>query len=72
MKKKLVTGLLMCAMVGTMITGCGDNKEVTKVDESTAVITETTEASKEPTEEITDPIDAPLENETETVEAETE
>lgn len=72
MKKKLVTGLLMCAMVGTMLTGCGDNKEVVKVDESTAVITETTEASEEPTEEVTDPIDAPLESETETVEAETE
>lgn len=72
MKKKLVTGLLMCAMVGTMLTACGDNKEVTKVDESTAVITETTEAVEEPTEEVTDPINAPLESETETVEAETE
>ena len=46
MKKKFVTGLLMCAMVGTMLTGCSDNKEVTKVDESTAVIAETTETTE--------------------------
>lgn len=74
MKKKIVAGLLMCAMVGTMLTGCGDNnKEVTKVDESTAIITKTTESTEESTEtEVTDPIDAPLESETETVEAETE
>lgn len=73
MKKNLVTGLLMCAIVGTMLTGCGDNKEVTKVDESTAVITETTESTEESTEEkVTDPIDAQIESETETVEAETE
>lgn len=74
MKKKIVTGLLMCAMVGTMITGCGDNnKEVTKVDESTAVISETTEAVEDTNEEeVTDPIDAPLESATEIVETETE
>ena len=46
MKKKFVTGLLMCEMVGTMLTGCSDNKEVTKVDESTAVIAETTETTE--------------------------
>lgn len=70
MKKKFVTGLLMCAIVGTMLTGCGDNKEVTKVDESTVVITEITESTEESTEteEVTDQ----LESETETVEAETE
>ncbi|MBO5031669.1 MAG: hypothetical protein J6D08_07260 [Lachnospiraceae bacterium] len=64
MKKKLVTGLLMCAMVGTMLTGCGDNKEVTKVDESTIAVIETEEITKtedlnqetEETKEVQEPV----------------
>lgn len=73
MKKKIVAGLLTCVMVGTMLTGCGDNnKEVTKVDESTAIITKTTESTEESIEtEVTDPIDLPLDTETVTA-AETE
>lgn len=54
MKKKLVTCLLMCVMAGTMLAGCGDNKEVTKVDDSTAVITETTKPVEESTEAETE------------------
>lgn len=48
--KSLILTLVVGALVGTMLTGCG-NKEVTKVDESTAVISEVTE---EPTEEPTE------------------
>lgn len=51
MRKKLVAGLLMCVMVGTMLTGCGGNKEVNKVDESTGVITEKDTSSEKVTEE---------------------
>lgn len=72
MKKKLVTCLLMCVMAGTMLAGCGDNKEVTKVDDSTAVITETTEPVEKSTEEDTAPTDLLLDEETENTEAETE
>ena len=54
MKKKLVTCLMMCVMAGTMLAGCGDNKEVTKVDDSTAVITETTEPVEKSTEAETE------------------
>lgn len=72
MKKKLVTCLLMCVMAGTMLAGCGDNKEVTKVDESTAVITETTETVEESTEELTEAVDLPLDEETDNAETETE
>lgn len=72
MKKKLVTCLAMCVMAGTMLAGCGDNKEVTKVDDSTAVITETTEPVEESTGEDTAPTDLPLDEETENTEVETE
>lgn len=70
MKRQLLTSLVVLSMAGIMLTACGENEAVTKIDESTAVITE--ESTEEPTEEVTDPIDAPLESETETVEAETE
>lgn len=72
MNRKLVTSLLMCAVAGTLCTGCGENKEVTKVDESTAVITETTETVEESTEELTEAVDLPLDEETDNAETETE
>lgn len=62
-KKNLILTLVVGALVGTMLTGCG-NKEVTKVDDSKAVISEVTE---EPTEETTEAVET-TEEPTETVE----
>ena len=45
----------MCVMVGTLLTGCGGNKEVNKVDESTGIITETDKSSQKVTEETAEP-----------------
>ena len=39
MKKKALTGILVASMLGMMLTGCGDNKEVTKTDETQVEIT---------------------------------
>lgn len=65
MKKKMLTGILAVSMLGLVLVGCGDNKEVTKTDESQVEITtekesetateteEVTEAATEaPTEEV--------------------
>lgn len=46
MKKKMLTGILAVSMLGVALTGCG-NKEVTKTDETQAVITESTQAALE-------------------------
>lgn len=46
MKKKMLTGILAVSMLGVALTGCG-NKEVTKIDETQAVITESTQAALE-------------------------
>lgn len=46
MKKNLIFGLTVLAVVGGVLTGCG-NKEVTKTDETQAVITESTQAALE-------------------------
>ncbi len=47
MKKNLILALAVLAVAGSVITGCGNNKEVVKTDESQAVITEVTEAATE-------------------------
>lgn len=39
MKKNMITGILVASMLGLMLVGCGDNKEVTKTDESQVEIT---------------------------------
>lgn len=45
MKKNLILGLTVLAMVGGTLTGCGENKEVTKVDDTQAVVQESTESA---------------------------
>lgn len=69
MKRKLLSGMLMCAMVGMMLAGCGENKEVTKVDESTAVITETVEKNTVATEPVDSMPDEETSIETEEVDS---
>ena len=39
MKKKMLTGILAVSMLGLVLVGCGDKKEVTKTDESQVEIT---------------------------------
>ncbi len=55
MKKKMLTGILTVSMLGLVLVGCGDNKEVTKTDESQVEITteKESEAATE-TEEVTE------------------
>lgn len=55
MKKKMLTGILAVSMLGLVLTGCGDNKEVTKTGESQVEITteKTTEKPAEVTTEAT-------------------
>lgn len=50
MKKKVLTGILAASMLGMMLTGCGDNKEVTKTDDTKVEIT--TEKESEATETV--------------------
>lgn len=50
MKKKALTGILVASMLGMMLTGCGDNKEVTKTDDAKVEIT--TEKESEATETV--------------------
>ena len=57
MKKKMLTGILTVSMLGLVLVGCGDNKEVTKTDESQVEITtekesETATETEAPTEEV--------------------
>lgn len=57
MKKKMLTGILAVSMLGLVLVGCGDNKEVTKTDESQVEITtekesETATETEAPTEEV--------------------
>jgi len=51
MKKKMLTGILAVSMLGLMLTGCVDNKEVSKTDESQTKIS--TEKESESIEETT-------------------
>ena len=59
MKKKALTGILVASMLGMMLTGCGDNKEVTKTDETQVEIT--TEKESEATETTEVATEAPVE-----------
>ena len=65
MKKKLILGLTVVAVAGCMFTGCGKNKEVTKVNESQAVVSESTESALykdlEPVTETPTETEAPTE-----------
>lgn len=63
MKKKMLTGILAVSMLGVALTGCGNEKDVTKVDDTQAVVTESTQealekdlepAVPETTEEVTE------------------
>lgn len=47
MKKNLIFGLTVLAVVGGVLTGCGNEKDVTKVDDTQAVVTESTQAALE-------------------------
>lgn len=47
MKKNLILGLTVLAVVGGVLTGCGNEKDVTKVDDTQAVVTESTQAALE-------------------------
>lgn len=47
MKKNLILGLIVLAVVGGVLTGCGNEKDVTKVDDTQAVVTESTQAALE-------------------------
>ena len=64
MKRKALIGILVASMLGMMLTGCGDNKEVTKTDDTKVEITtekesEATETVVEETTEVT--TEAPVE-----------
>lgn len=65
MKKKLILGLITVAVVGCALTGCGKKKEVTKVNESQAVVSESTESALnkdlEPVTETPTETEAPTE-----------
>lgn len=67
MKKNLILGLTVLAMVGGTLTGCGKDKEVTKVDDTQAVVQESTESAldkelEKATEETTEvATEAPVE-----------
>lgn len=55
MKKKMLTGILAVSMLGLVLVGCGDNKEVTKTDESQVEITTEKESeTATETEEVTE------------------
>lgn len=47
MKKNLILGLTVLAVVGGVLTGCDNEKDVTKVDDTQAVVTESTQAALE-------------------------
>lgn len=71
MKKNLILGLTVVAIAGCMFTGCGKNKDVTKVDDTQAVVAESTESALdkdlEPATET--PIEVATEASTEEVKA---
>ena len=67
MKKKMLTGILAVSMLGLVLVGCGDNKEVTKTDESQVEIT--TEKESETATETETPTEVETEAPTEEVKA---
>ena len=73
MKKKLLTGILAVSMLGLVLVGCGDNKEVTKTEESQVEITAETESETANVEEsVAESETASEETAEETTETETE
>lgn len=66
MKKKLILGLIAVAVVGCALTGCGKKKEVTKVNESQAVVSESTESALD--KDLEPATEAPTETEAPTKE----
>lgn len=57
MRKKLLTGMMAASILGLMLTGCGDNTEVTKTNETQVEIStqeESEEVAIEPIEEATE------------------
>lgn len=71
MKKNLILGLTVVVIAGCMFTGCGKNKEVTKVDDTQAVVSESTESALDKgLEPVTEtPIEVETEAPTEEVKA---
>lgn len=67
MKKKMLTGILAVSMLGLVLVGCGDKKEVTKTDESQVEIT--TEKESEAATETEAPTEVETEAPTEEVKA---
>lgn len=67
MKKKMLTGILAVSMLGLVLVGCGDNKEVTKTDESQVEIT--TEKESEAATETETPTEVETEAPAEEVKA---
>ena len=67
MKKKMLTGILAVSMLGLVLVGCGDKKEVTKTDESQVEIT--TEKESEAATETEAPAEVETEAPTEEVKA---
>lgn len=63
MKKNLILGLTVVAVAGCMFTGCGKNKDVTKVDDTHAVVSEATESALD--KDLEPVTEAPTEVETE-------
>lgn len=63
MKKNLILGLTVVAVAGCMFTGCGKNKDVTKVDDTQAVVSEATESALD--KDLEPVTEAPTEVETE-------
>ena len=63
MKKNLILGLTVVAVAGCMFTGCGKNKDVTKVDDTQAVVEESTESALD--KDLEPATEAPTEVETE-------
>lgn len=54
MSKKIVTSLMIAAMSVSMLAGCGNDKEVTKVDDNTVQITDVSTEADNSTEETTE------------------
>ena len=65
MKKNLILGLTVVAVAGCMFTGCGKNKDVTKVDDTQAVVSESTESALDKDLEPATETETPTEVETE-------
>lgn len=56
MKKKMLTGILAISMLGLIFAGCGDNKEVKKIEENQVEITTEKESETVTDEEATESV----------------